>query len=41
MVAYRHNPSLLCPNRDETLRGFAILGTGFLRRTKAWKILWA
>ena len=22
MVAYRHNPSLLCPNRDETLRGF-------------------
>ncbi|PZR88869.1 MAG: hypothetical protein DLM68_06845 [Hyphomicrobiales bacterium] len=38
LVAYRHNPSLLCRNRDETLRGFCLSRTGFLRRTKAWEI---
>jgi len=32
-VASRHDPSLLCRNRDETLRGFAIL-----EWAKAWKI---
>ena len=38
LVAYRHNPSLLCRNRDETLRGFCNSRTGVLSRTKAWKI---
>jgi hypothetical protein len=37
-VAYRYNPSLLCRNRDETVRGFCGSETGFLSRTKAWKI---
>lgn len=38
LVAYRHDPSLLCRNRDETLRGFCDPRTGFLSRTNAWKI---
>jgi hypothetical protein len=38
LVAYPHNPSLLCQNRDETLRGSCDSRTGFLSRTKAWKI---
>jgi hypothetical protein len=38
LVASGHHPSLLCRNRDETLRGFCDPRTGFLSRTKAWKI---
>jgi hypothetical protein len=38
LVATRHDPSLLCRNRDETLRGFCDSRTGFLGRTKTWKI---
>jgi hypothetical protein len=38
LVAYQYNPSLLCRNRDETLRGFRDSRTGFSSRTKAWKI---
>jgi hypothetical protein len=38
LVASRHDPSLLCRNRDETLHGFCDPKTGFLSRTKAWKI---
>jgi hypothetical protein len=37
LVAYWHNPSLLCRNRDQTLRGFCDSRTGFLRRMKARK----